>query len=68
MLKSHNLLTLRAIVKLGRPMEALGLPTAIVEKIKPLIDQLTPHATASTGYDKGFPVLFLMQQGATASP
>ena len=53
-LRKQNLLTIRSIVDLGRPIEALALPIPIQEKLREVIGNMLPHSTASIGFDKRF--------------
>ena len=53
-LRRQNLLTVRSIVELGRPIEALALPVPIQEKLREVIGGMLPHSTASIGFDKRF--------------
>jgi hypothetical protein len=53
-LRKQKLLTVRSIVELGRPIEALSLPFPIQEKLRDVIGAMLPHSTASIGFDKRF--------------
>ena len=53
-LRKQQLLTVRSIVELGRPIEALSLPVPIQEKLRHVIGSMLPHSTASIGFDKRF--------------
>ena len=53
-LRKQQLLTVRSIVELGRPIEALSLPIPIQEKLREVIGNMLPHSTASIGFDKRF--------------
>jgi len=53
-LRKQQLITVRSIVELGRPIEALSLPVPIQEKLREVIGNMLPHSTASIGFDKRF--------------
>jgi len=53
-LRKQQLLTVRSIVEMGRPIEALALPVPIQEKLREVIGAMLPHSTASIGFDKRF--------------
>ena len=52
--KSYDLYSLRDLMKLGRPLEAFGLPEELAEKIQAALQKHLPHATVAIGYDKRY--------------